>query len=300
MKMECRERWWGRGHQGEKRISIPRSLFVVIFFLTLISNALAQDDGPKLERIKTQIHILNLLNGLELDSQQMQLILAAANEAQEVLLKTREVLVQKGEITQAYQEVLKVAQTGSLVIPQDAASRVHKVNREVDRLKKVDHERMASLTLRIKNSLKAYQIYALNDYKACIIPPLKKGRIGQSEDAEGFSKVLERVHHMSPKQYEQRKEEIAKQAIDRAKTKEPPGYILDQDGLKKQILKAMDDVRAMPDVDFALKKEEIAKSIQSQLLPQRLPVNIGVKIERFLLHPEIIPILEERLKRGQS
>jgi hypothetical protein len=62
----------------------------------------------------------------------------------------------------------------------------------------------------------------------------------------------------------------------------------------------MDDVRAMPDVDFALRKEEIAKNIQTQLLPQRLPVNIGVKIERFLLYPEIIPILEERLKRGQS
>jgi hypothetical protein len=60
----------------------------------------------------------------------------------------------------------------------------------------------------------------------------------------------------------------------------------------------MEDVRVMADVDFTIKKEKIGENIKAQLLPEKPPINIGVKIERFLLQPEIIPILEERLKIG--
>jgi hypothetical protein len=52
----------------------------------------------------------------------------------------------------------------------------------------------------------------------------------------------------------------------------------------------------MSDVDFAIKKEKIAENIKAQLLPEKPPINIGVKIERFLLQPEIIPLLEGRMK----
>jgi len=38
--------------------------------------------------------------------------------------------------------------------------------------------------------------------------------------------------------------------------------------------------------------------MKTQLLPKRLPGNVGLKIERFWLHSEIIPILEEGLKMG--
>jgi hypothetical protein len=38
---------------------------------------------------------------------------------------------------------------------------------------------------------------------------------------------------------------------------------------------------------------------QNYLLPEKPPMNIGVKIERFLLQPEIISILEERIKSGK-
>jgi hypothetical protein len=133
-------------------------------------------------------------------------------------------------------------------------------------------------------------------YKPCIIPPLKKGKIGQASDADGFVRVLEHIHHMPPDQYRLRTDKIAQDAVDKVKTKVPPGYIIDEGKLKDQLLKTMEDVRVMSDVDFAIKKEKIAENIKAQLLPEKPPINIGVKIERFLLQPEIIPLLEGRMK----
>jgi hypothetical protein len=182
---------------------------IFILFFVLLSHANAQDIDNQLKNIVTQIHILNLLNGLELNKQQTKLILDTAKEAQEVRFKTREAIVQKEETLQVYQEVLRVAKTGSLMIPQDIAARVHKVNLEVERTKKGGMEKMAAFAVRIKNNLSPHQLYILDDYKPCIIPPLKKGKIGQASDADAFVKVLEHIHHMPQDQYRLRRDKIA-------------------------------------------------------------------------------------------
>lgn len=283
----------------KNKISIKWVMITIILSFALPLDSIAQEGDQKLEKIKTQIHILNLLNGLELNKQQMQLILDAAREAQGVCLKTKDAIAQKGELIQAYEEVLRVAKTGSIVIPQDVAFRFHKADQEVDKIKKVGREKMTALVLKIKDNLKPHQTYILDDYKPCIIPPVKKGKIGQAADAGGFVKVLEHIHHMPKDQYYLRRDRIAQDAIDKVRAKVPSGFILDEEKLKDQLLKTMDDVRVMSDVDFSIKKEKIAENIKAQLLPEKPPMNIGVKIERFLLQPEIIPILEERIKSGK-
>ncbi|MDP2938656.1 MAG: hypothetical protein Q8O13_01025 [Candidatus Omnitrophota bacterium] len=275
----------------------------ITLILCLISNAniLTQAANHKLEETKTQIHILNLLNGLELNKDQMQLILNTAKEAQNIYLKLKEEIAKKEEeINLTYQEVLRVAQAGSLIIPDNIASRVHKLNQEIDKIKENMQEKISTLAMKIRDCLAAHQLYALDEYKPCIIPPVKKGRIGQADDPAGFVKVLEKVHSMTEDRYNIKKDEIAHRAIDKLKAKVPSGFIIEQEKLKSQLLKAMDAVRVMSEVDFSLKKEEIAKNIKAQILPERPPLNIGVKIERFLLSPEIIPILEQRIASKYS
>jgi hypothetical protein len=139
------------------------SIIFILFFI-LLSHSHAQDIDSRLKDVITQIHILNLLNGLELNKQQMKLILDTAKEAQEARYKTRQAIVQKEEMFQVYQEVLRVAKTGSLMIPQDIAARVHKVNLEVERTKKDGMEKMAALAVSIKNNLSPHQLYILDDY----------------------------------------------------------------------------------------------------------------------------------------
>lgn len=268
----------------------------LVLLLALPGAASAQELCSKLEKTKIQIHILNLLNGLELNKEQVQLVLNSAQEAEAIRQKYEGLMLKKeSQVNSAYSEVLAVAKTGSLVIPEEIASGVHRINEEIDKIKEAAQEELADLVTKIKDSLQPHQLYALDDYRPCIIPPVKQGRIGQADDPQGFIKTLERVYGMPQNRYNFRKDEIAQNAIDRMKSKVPAGFIIDEEKLKSNLLKAMDEARQLPEVEFALKKEGIAKEIKTQLHPQRPPVNIGVKIERFLLQPEIIPLLEERL-----
>ncbi len=256
----------------------------------------ARDTDSELEKVKSRIHILNLLNGLELSKEQMVLIRDAALQAESIRLKTKDELsVREKEITAVYKEVLEAVQSGSVVIPKEITLNVHKMNQELDQARGSLQARLTALVTKIKDSLEPHQLYVLEGYQSCIIPQVKEGRIGQAEDSAGFARVLERVHFFPEDSYSFKKLEIVQNAIDRAKSKLPAGYILDEERLKAQLLKAMDEVRAMPDIDFTVKKDEIAKNIKTTLHPKKPPMNIGIKIEHFLLQPDIIPLLEQRL-----
>lgn len=284
-------------------MNLKKRMFITIVILSLILgfSAYAKDTDNELEKIKTQIHILNLLNGLELNNQQEQLILYMARRAEDIRLEAKEEIAQKEEeITNAYEEVLRVAERGSLVIPEDVAFRFHKITQEIDKIKEAAKEKLTALAIKIKDNLQPHQLYVLDNYQPCIIPPVKEGRIGQADDPGGFANALERVHSLPEDRYNLKKEEITQRAIDRVKAKVPPGFIIDEENLKTQLLNAMDEVRAISDVDFAIKKEEIAQNIKARLLPAKPPVNIGVKIEHLLLQPEIIPILEKVLTNKQN
>lgn len=303
MKRRNLFQWSEVQQKSESRIYlilIMISLILLIILLIISSSPLfAKETDHRLEKIRTQIHILNLLNGLELNQQQMKMVLEAAKEGQEIRLKAKEKILQREEISQAYQDVLRVAKTGSLTVPENIAHRFHRTHQEVDRIREGVQEKLTTLALKIKENLKTHQIYVLEDYKPCIIPPVQKGRIGQAEDHSGFVKILERIRMMPPDVYRLQREAIAQKTIDKLRTKVPPAYIFDEETLKTQLLKTMDEVRAMPDVDFLVKKEEMAKNMKNDLHPGKPSMNIGVKIERFLLQPEIIPILEERIKSGK-
>lgn len=263
----------------------------------LIGLTYGREANTELEKIKGRIHSLNLLNGLEMDKGQMKLVLDSARRAEAIRSEEANRLKAKEkELLAACSDVLKVAETGSLLIPQEVAARFRGAEKEADGIRKETQERVAALTAKIKDSLKPHQLYALDAYKPCIIPPVEKGLIGQADDADIFGKVLERAHFMPKEMYDSRREEIAQRQIDRMKAKVPPGFIIDDKGIKDDILKVMDEARAMPDVDFGLRKAELASGLKSRLVPNRPPANIGVKIERFLLQPEIIPELEKRMK----
>lgn len=268
----------------------------LILFFTLSGAVFAQEADNKLEKVRTQIHILNLLNGLELDKNQMRLILDMANQAETMRQEYKNLIAQKeNQINSAYNEVLEVVKNGTVVIPEDIAFKVHRIGQEVDKIKETAQKELTALVAKVKDVLRPHQLYVLDDYKPCIIPPVKQGRIGQADDPQGFVKALERVYGMPQERYSSRRDEIVQKAIDRMKSKVPVGFIIDEEKLKGKLLKAMDETRQMSEVDFALKKEEIAKEIKAQLLPEKPPINIGIKIERLLLQPEIIPILTERL-----
>jgi hypothetical protein len=197
------------------------------------------------------------------------------------------------EMIDVYEEILKTAKKGLLTVPPPVSFRYHRVHGELEKIKGFAQKKLVALTTKIRDNLKPHQIYVLNEYKPCIIPPVEKGRVGQADSPEGFVHILERVRAIPQIRYENKKEEIVQKAINKAKA--PPGFILDEKKLKLELLKTMDRVRKLSDVEFAIKKEQIAQNIKEHFIPAKSPANIGVKIEKFLLQPETISLIEERL-----
>jgi hypothetical protein len=256
--------------------------------------------GGELEEIRAKIQILNLLNGLELRYDQMRLVLDAARKAQKVEERAKASVSEKeARLAAVLKEILANAEAGSVVVPPEIKQRLHAINQEMDKVKDSSHDEIGRLARTVRDALAPHQIVILNDYKACIVPPAAKGRVGQADDASGFARLLARVHDMPAARYERKRAEIAAREADKAASKTPPGTILDKNALQAKLLSAMDEVRAVPDVEFGVKKDEIAKRIEARLHPSKPPVNIGVKIDRFLLRPEIIPLLEKRLASGR-
>jgi len=69
------------------------------------------------------------------------------------------------------------------------------------------------------------------------------------------------------------------------------------------LLRTMDDVRRLSDVEFALQKEDMAHEIKNAVLREKHnenEIDVDKRIARFLLSPQIIPVLEEHLSERQA
>jgi hypothetical protein len=66
-----------------------------------------------------------------------------------------------------------------------------------------------------------------------------------------------------------------------------------------RILSILEEARGLSDVEFELQKSDLVQQVKSAYeLPQAL-VDVCLKIERHLLDPRIIPLLEEKLTLTQ-
>ena len=64
--------------------------------------------------------------------------------------------------------------------------------------------------------------------------------------------------------------------------------------VKEEFLKIIEEVRSLSDIDFALQKENFAEKIKD-IVDVKKEVNLDKRIAKFLLNPQIIPVLEEKL-----
>ncbi|HIC93326.1 MAG TPA: hypothetical protein EYP09_03640 [Anaerolineae bacterium] len=133
----------------------------------------------------------------------------------------------------------------------------------------------------------------------CTIPPEGEVRIGQAEGTAHVEEALERIREMPAPMFERRKERMAQRALELAKRHLPKGFILDEEEEKDRIISIFEQARAMSDVEFELEKANLAQQLKSRYELPELSLDVSVRIERFLLDPLIIPLLEEKLAIGE-
>lgn len=258
--------------------------------------AQAETDVGKLHR---EVLLLNLINGLELSADQMRFILEKAKEAEEIREEFKDRAEENVDETVEVLSELRATLMQAEDISPPLQERVHRVQGANKGLREEYEEEMTGLALEVKEVLGEHQLYALEHYVPCLIPPEGEARIGQAEGTAHAERALGRIREMPAPMFERRKEQMAQRALELARRHLPKGFVIDEEEEKDRIISIFEEARAMPDVEFELEKANLAQQLQSRYELPKLPLDVSVRIGRFLLDPLIIPLLEEKLAIGE-
>ena len=252
--------------------------------------------------LRRDVQLLNLINGLELSVEQMQFILDRAREAEAI----REEIKGRAEgnaaaTSQVLGKLREILLHGE-VISSELRDEFFSVEGENHVLKEEWEQEIARLALEVEEGLEGHQLYALERYVPCVIPPKGEARIGQAEDPHAGQALLQRIRDIPAEQFEVRKERIAQRVLERVLGRLPKGRALafDQEEEIEWMLGFLEKVRGLDEMTFAVEKEKLVEEVKSHYAPPDVPVDVSAKIESHLLDPRIIPLLEGKLAIGSE
>jgi hypothetical protein len=274
-------------------------LLLIVVLLPLVSgcqvmqSASAQAPSEEEANLHREVQLLNLINGLELTPEQMQFVLDRAQQAQE----KRESLRGQADTEEmdATLEEIREALMAGQEIPQELSERFFAAKADYERLIEAYQEETARLAEEVEDVLEEHQLYALEQYVPCVIPPPGDLRIGQAQGAQGGA-ALERLRAVPADGFERHKEEIARRVLERMEERlHGQVLILDEEAELERILDLVEKAYALSDVDFELQKEALIEELLAPYEVARPAAEPTTVIARHLLDPAIIPLLEEKL-----
>ena len=285
------------------------TLIVLIGMFLLATSGCQTGTGPafaastkaeglgEVANLRRDVQLLNLINGLDLSAEQMQFILDRAREAEAVRAEIKSRAQGNAVITSQVLSELRETLMRGEVISSELRDEFFSVERENHALKEEWEQEMTRLVLEVEGNLEGHQIYALEHYVPCVIPPEGETRIGQAEDTHAGQALLQRIRDIPADQFEARKQKIAQRVLERVLARLPKSQALalDQEEETEWILCFLEKVRGLEEMTFAAEKAELIEEVKSRYASPGVPVDVSVKIERHLLDPRIIPLLEEKL-----
>jgi len=267
------------------------------FFLFFFGSPfLLGEDPNQTQKLRQEIIGLNLINGLELSQDQMEIILQSAEKSKRLREEFQKSIRMLGDDMETELEKIKTYLEGNQSIPPSTAQRFHRISNEIKRTKKETEKKIGRLARVVRENLEQHQLFQLQEFIPCIIPPEGEFRIGQTGDNNRFVRNLERIREIPNRIYEMRKAEIIYRTLQGLKLHMPSGAEIQEDELEERIQNVFQKARRFNDIDFEIHKERLAEELISPIKPSQAENNIAKMIEIFLLCPEIIPILQEKLK----
>ncbi len=265
-----------------------RTLRLLSTIILLISLA-AKGEEPK--KIKQEIILYNLVNGLHLEEKQIESLLTYAKEVNEY----RENLNQKLKELEKKEEkvLLSLKEEAKKEVPHLSKSVVrkfHEIKLKKAQLYKEFRSFLKKKAEEVKNILNETQLYLLENFKPCVIPPKKGLRIGENSDKS--LRFLERVRKLPSSIYEIRKDEIIQRFIERYKLLHPKVEEEKIEKMRDELEKIMEEAKALSDVEFSLKKNSFLERIK-KIEQTNKKIKIEERINRLLFNPSIIPVLED-------
>jgi hypothetical protein len=164
--------------------------FAVIIFLLSAVSVIAEDQNSTFQEQRELITSINLLNGLHLSGEQLQLLLQVNREAE--LLRQDYLRANEDKIEEAerYCGTLLEYYTQDRPAPDDVERNAQQLNSELREAEDAYNARLAELGARIEQVLTDGQRKTLDEFKPCLVPsrdlrePSRAGQAGSSLLAE--------------------------------------------------------------------------------------------------------------------
>ena len=287
----------------EKRKVSVLGMVLAVFLTASLLWGLPEFSREKLgktEELRREIRVLNLMNGLDLTQEQMEIILMSAREYQGLMARFEHILLNSQDEMEVVLEEIRSYLRKDREIPPQAVQEYHRLDRESREERSKIQEKMKGLAREVEGCLEPHQLYQLREFVPCIIPPKGEKRIGQARDYRGLTRGLERIRRVPSPVYQQRREEIVERTLDGLKLHASPFSDMDDEEMRSHVETIYDDVRSLEDAELEIQKESLAEKLISPFKPEIPSDNIIRKIAGLLLSEEVITVLEERLNRGDS
>ncbi len=270
---------------------------MIIFIIILLCS---QTEIPlEIKQLQREIQIINLVNGLELSSHQIACILDMAQETENMRNEFHKEIDKNKKVFIEVLNQLKENNLANKDISAELGRNVHIIETRAQELRSQYIESLERMSREVEAILDPHQLYQLEHYIPCLITPPGESKIGQSENPAGIIKQLARIRQMPGWLYEARKYDIVEKTVQKIKHHMPKNVEFDAKNEQKRILVLFDELRSVSDIDFALNKENYVERLKGEYLVKEIPLNLSFKIEKFLLDPLVIPILEEKTRVDQ-
>jgi len=258
-------------------------------------------------QLRQEINCLNLINGLNLTRDQIEKILALADEQKETRVRYGKRAESEGrDMLRTFTELKGILESGQS-IPEDT---VHKVQR-LDRRNLVARNRVAEELGKAKKKLDGIltdaQLEVVESFKPCIIPPQNLRdpvRAGQASESPRGEHMLRRIREMPDHVYRRAREHMVDRHMRFVQEGHGKYTKSEQSKEKKRIQKLMDQVRAMSEVDFEMKKAELGVELKPKdkigdfvkQIEKARPGGGKSKAARFLLCSAGVSVLRKKIE----
>lgn len=248
--------------------------------------------------LRTQIMLQNLTIGLFLSDAQMISIIGEARRVKALEEDlSRDI---KANLASQTNDLLALKEETKKDVPEISpglARQIHQKKVLGLRMNKEYREALETATNKVKGLLNDSQIYTMTTFKPCLVPPKGPSRVGQdsSDDGPG-TRLLERVRKIPDRRYQTVKNDLVNRFLEKASLMHPR-QVNDKTiaTFKGKLLDIIEEVRGLSDIEFELSKGKKGEAILSLIRPQKREVSVERRIAKFLLSPEIIPVLKEQL-----
>lgn len=306
------------------------ALFLLAFLMLIFGRSgagMAQQTAPagdeelrrsqeRVKRLHQDISLINLLNGLNLNREQLTKLLSLAQEARQV----REQL-----LSREYRASLQQAETSFAALRDEVGkgapargevpAQAAKMNHRLKEFREQNHQEVAqtlqSLEGRIRQVLTPEQLQVVDKFTPCLIPPADMRdpvRAGQAASQEGMMKRLRQLRALPEDRWQAHRDRIAQGVVDKISQKVKPLTEAEKQQEKARLLALAERIRRLPEVDFEMEKDKLVeeliprarlKELQAALAAKDPRSGSASRLSRYFLNDRIIPILEERLAKGR-